>query len=152
MKISKIFSIVLTLCFLSFLVQAASINSKITISEPAKVEDGKAYIISSMERPTIFEVMKDLEHTYFKPGTLANDQFEVGIMIWETLPYIMVVFPRSHLNHAVNIAKKYKHVLSNGIPTIMSMKKDKIKKTFFNGIVFDHDKEFPKNVFTYESN
>lgn len=60
-----------------------------------------------------------LEYRHFKPGTPANDQFEMALVKWEQMNFAIVVIPRIHRNQAQWILKQLGLRLADGVPTVI---------------------------------
>lgn len=67
----------------------------------------------------VISFMTFLEYRHFKPGTPANELFQMALINWETMGFALVVIPWIHLEQAKWILKQLGLRVADGVPTLI---------------------------------
>jgi len=75
-----------------------------------------------MMRPGIRECMSTLEFTHYPPGTPRNDLFNIHIVHFADLPWVLISIPREEKEFMERAAAASGMRIAEGIPTLLSPK------------------------------
>lgn len=71
-------------------------------------------------RPGVVECLMELEHTYYKPGTLKNDDLFLRIIKWDGITWALVSIPIGERHWMEKVADKCGLRIADGVPTMLT--------------------------------
>lgn len=71
-------------------------------------------------RPGLTDCMQTLEFKYFRPGTPRNELFNVRILEWEEIQWVIVSIPIKEKHLMERAAQVNRLRVADGVPTVFS--------------------------------
>jgi hypothetical protein len=84
--------------------------------------EGKLTLVSMADRVGVHRFLVSLEHTLFSPKIKPSDDFELYMVHWEELVWIVVVIPIKFMMNVELIATNTGMRIADGIPHLISSK------------------------------
>lgn len=73
-------------------------------------------------RPGVSDCVQTLEHAYYKPGTPRNNLFNLRIIKWEDITWVIVSIPITEKAKMESVAKVSGLRIANGVPMMIDSK------------------------------
>lgn len=100
---------------------AKILHQSTDINELLKRRDFIHYIgMVNPPRPGVQECLTALEYTYFLPGTVLNDEFQLTVVEWNDIGWVIVSIPLTKASLMETVAHQCGLRIADGIPMMIT--------------------------------